>query len=65
MNLKIQAAILSNQKKPLLIKRIYLKNPLSKGQVLIKIKYSGICGSQIGEIDGVKGKDKFTSFTWA
>ena len=36
-----------------------MKNPLSKGQVLIKIQYSGVCGSQIGEIDGVKGKDKF------
>lgn len=59
MNLKIKAAILSKQKKPLLIKNIYLKNPLSKGQVLIKLMYSGICGSQIGEIDGVKGKDQF------
>ena len=29
------------------------------GQVLIKIKYSGICGSQIGEIEGIKGEDKY------
>ena len=29
------------------------------GQVLVKVEYSGICGSQIGEIDGVKGEDKF------
>ena len=30
---------------------------LKFGQVLVKIKYSGICGSQINEIDAVKGKD--------
>lgn len=29
------------------------------GQVLVKVLASGICGSQIGEIDGVKGPDKF------
>ena len=32
---------------------------LKVGQVLIKVLYSGICGSQLGEIDGVKGEDKF------
>ena len=32
---------------------------LEIGQVLVELKYSGICGSQIGEIDGVKGTDKF------
>ena len=32
---------------------------LDVGQVLVKVEYSGICGSQIGEIDGVKGEDKF------
>ena len=35
------------------------KNSLKKNQVLVKIFYSGICGSQIGEINAVKGKDKF------
>ena len=25
----------------------------------VKIIYSGICGSQLGEIDGVKGKDRY------
>ena len=29
------------------------------GQVLIKLNYSGICGSQIGEISGVKGPDPY------
>ena len=29
------------------------------GQVLVKVLTSGICGSQLGEIDGVKGPDRF------
>jgi S-(hydroxymethyl)glutathione dehydrogenase/alcohol dehydrogenase len=32
---------------------------LAIGQVLVKIHFSGICGSQIGEIEGAKGEDKF------
>ena len=32
---------------------------LLKGQVLVKVLYSGICGSQVGEINGIKGKDNF------
>ena len=35
------------------------KSNLKRGQVLVKLFYSGICGSQIGEILGVKGKDHF------
>ena len=27
--------------------------------MLVKIFYSGICGSQLGEIIGTKGKDKY------
>jgi len=36
-----------------------LPRALSVGQVLVKIHASGICGSQLGEIDGVKGPDSF------
>lgn len=32
---------------------------LKRGQVLVEIHATRICGSQIGEIDGVKGPDKF------
>lgn len=32
---------------------------LGFGQVLVKIHFSGICGAQIGEIDAVKGRDRF------
>lgn len=56
---KITAAILTELRKPLIIDEIELPETLSVGQVLVKIHYSGICGSQIGEIDGAKGQDKY------
>jgi S-(hydroxymethyl)glutathione dehydrogenase/alcohol dehydrogenase len=56
--MKTAAAILVEQKKPLVIDEVELP-ALSYGQVLVDIKASRICGSQIGEIDGVKGPDKW------
>ena len=50
------AAVLEKLKKPLVIKKLYFPS-LKKGQVLVKILYSGICKSQIFEIDGYRGKD--------
>ena len=32
---------------------------LKKNQVLVKIKYTGFCSSQYGEIKGIKGRDKY------
>lgn len=55
----MKAAILVQQKQPLVIDEIHLPKTLSCGQVLVKIAYSGICGSQLGEIDGVKGPDAY------
>jgi S-(hydroxymethyl)glutathione dehydrogenase / alcohol dehydrogenase len=55
----MRAAILVEQRKPLVIEEIELPPSLDVGQVLVKIHYSGICGSQLGEIDGAKGEDKF------
>lgn len=55
----MKAAILVEQRKPLIVGEIELPQTLEVGQVLVKIHYSGICGSQLGEIDGVKGEDKF------
>jgi S-(hydroxymethyl)glutathione dehydrogenase/alcohol dehydrogenase len=55
----MKAAILVEQKKPLVIADIKLPAKLQYGQVLVKVICSGICGSQIGEIDGVKGADKY------
>jgi len=55
----MQAAILVQQKQPLVITKIRLPKELKTGQVLVKVNYSGICGSQLGEIDGTKGPDRF------
>jgi len=54
-----QAAILVEQGKPLEIAEIDLPAFLDVGQVLVEFAYSGICGSQLGEIDGVKGPDRW------
>lgn len=58
-NNKFKAAILVEQKKPLVVADISLPAKLEYGQVLVKLFYSGICGAQINEIEGAKGKDKF------
>jgi S-(hydroxymethyl)glutathione dehydrogenase/alcohol dehydrogenase len=55
----MKAAILTELQKPLVVAEVTLPKSLAIGQVLVKIHYSGICGSQLGEIDGAKGKDKF------
>jgi S-(hydroxymethyl)glutathione dehydrogenase/alcohol dehydrogenase len=56
--MKALAAILVEQKAPLVLEEIEIPR-LALGQVLVKVLASGICGSQIGEIDGVKGPDRF------
>src|SRR5688572_23224243 len=55
----MKAAILVEQNQPLIVEEIGLPEVLDVGQVLVKVQYSGICGSQLGEIDGAKGEDKF------
>ncbi len=56
--MKTPAAILVEQRQPLLIDEVELP-ALGYGQVLVEVKVSRICGSQLGEIDGVKGPDRF------
>lgn len=56
--MKTAAAILVEQRQPLLIDEVELP-VLGYGQVLVQVKASRICGSQLGEIDGVKGPDKY------
>jgi len=56
---KTLAAILVEQRKDLILAEIDLPSTLDVGQVLVEFFYSGICGSQLGEIDGVKGPDKW------
>ena len=55
----MKAAILVKNKRPLVVDQIELPKKLKFGQVLVKIFYSGICGSQINEIDATKGPDKY------
>jgi len=55
----MKAAILVESNKPLIIDTVELPDELEFGQVLVKIKYSGICGSQLGEIAAVKGPDRY------
>ena len=56
--MKTVAAILVEQRKPLVIDEVEVP-ALKRGQVLVDIHATRVCGSQIGEIDGVKGPDKF------
>lgn len=56
--MKTPAAILVEQRKPLVIDEVVVPT-LQRGQVLVEIHATRVCGSQIGEIDGVKGPDKF------
>ena len=46
------------QRKPLVVDEVEVP-ALKRGQVLVNIHATRVCGSQIGEIDGVKGPDKF------
>lgn len=56
--MKTPAAILVEQRRPLEFGEVELP-ALGFGQVLVEVKTSRICGSQLGEIDGVKGPDKW------
>lgn len=55
----MKAAILVEQHVPLMVDGVKLPGTLCFGQVLVKVMYSSICGSQLGEIDGVKGEDGY------
>ena len=56
--MKTLAAILVQTKNPLVLDEIEIPK-LRRGQILVKIHYSGICGTQLNEIDGKKGEDKW------
>jgi S-(hydroxymethyl)glutathione dehydrogenase / alcohol dehydrogenase len=51
-------AVLYQLKKPLVVKKLNIPK-LKRNQILIKIRYSFICGTQLNEIFGLKGKDKY------
>lgn len=52
------AAILNRQKKDLLLVDLEYPN-VPKNYVLVKMLYSGICHTQLNEISGILGKDRF------
>jgi S-(hydroxymethyl)glutathione dehydrogenase/alcohol dehydrogenase len=56
--MKMKAAILEQLRAPLVLDEIEVP-ALECGQVLVRIHQSGICGAQLGEIDGKKGEDRF------
>ena len=58
---KTIAAILVKQNSKLIIDEITLPPSLKKGQVLVKMIYSGVCASQLGEIQGIRERINFTS----
>ena len=56
--MKTRAAILWQLHKPLVIDEVEIPS-LKRGQVLVKIFYSGVCRAQYNEMIGLKGPDKF------
>lgn len=55
----MKAAILAAQGEPLIIDSVQLPRDLSPGQVLVKVHYTSVCGSQVVMIDGRRGKDPY------
>jgi len=62
MNSKLIAAVLKDNSGKVNITSLKIPK-LKKNQVLVKILYTGICGSQINEILGKKGKDNYLPHT--
>jgi S-(hydroxymethyl)glutathione dehydrogenase/alcohol dehydrogenase len=56
--MKTRAAILWQLHKPLVIEDVEIP-ALNRGQILVKILYSGVCRAQYNEMIGLKGPDKF------
>lgn len=60
--MKTTAAILEEINKPLALRELEIP-VLLPGQVLVDVKYSSICHTQINEIRGRKGEDRFLPHT--
>lgn len=56
--MKTEAALLVETGKPLVIATLEMP-ALKPGQVLVEIAFSGACGTQLMEISGAKGEDKW------
>lgn len=60
--MKTLAAILEKTGQPLVLAEVDVPM-LKPGQVLVDVKYSSICHTQINEVRGLKGEDKFLPHT--
>ena len=60
--MKTKVAVLYQANQPLRIEELEVPG-LKRGQVLVKIAYSGVCHSQLNEIRGRKGEDKWLPHT--
>ncbi|MBU4502589.1 MAG: zinc-binding dehydrogenase [Nanoarchaeota archaeon] len=60
--MKTRTVVLYELNKPLVIEELEIPK-LKQGQVLVKIMYAGICRSQLNEIKGKKGVDKYLPHT--
>tara|TARA_B110000977_G_scaffold118798_1_gene153260 strand:+ start:96 stop:1175 length:1080 start_codon:yes stop_codon:yes gene_type:complete len=59
MSKYIKSAILTHVGKPLKIIKDIVHENLNEGQLLVKIKYAGLCHSQLMEVKGHRGEDKY------
>ena len=57
--MKISAAILEQTNQPLVVHHDIDSPTLNSGQLLIKLSYAGVCHSQLMEVRGDRGEDKF------
>lgn len=57
--MKFKAVVLRESRLPLSIEYVEFRDKLSPGQVIVKIQRTAVCGSQIGEIDAIKGPDPY------
>jgi len=55
---KARAAILVRLKRPLVIGEVEVPE-LKRGQVLVKMRAAGVCGTQLSEVVGLKGVDPY------
>ncbi|MFC1986963.1 zinc-binding dehydrogenase [Chloroflexota bacterium] len=60
--MKTKAAILYQINQPLQVEELVIPE-LKAGQVLVKVQYSGVCHSQLNEVQGLKGEDKYLPHT--
>jgi len=58
MSIYFKAAVLEKTNSPLKIKDLKIPK-LKTGQVLVKVLFSGVCRSQLMEIEGKRGRDKW------